>query len=246
MRTIVSIGALLLLYLLLSTCVSADIDDKVLSKDLYGALGVSKEASASEIKRAYRNLARKFHPDKAKNDDQREDNERKFVEIAEAHEILSDESLRQEYDYYLKFSTEGHGRDSKRSSGGQPDTTRKYDIFQGGPGESFMFQGGSDDIFGLFEGFLHASSMDFMQRQYQHQEFAGEYDMFDMFAGEGMFEREPQNAFSQHSQFQPTITESPLRSNEIITPYSPILVSADRTEYSFLDEMCSYKVLQLH
>ena len=62
--------------------------------DYYKVLGVSRTASAEEIKKAYRQLARKFHPDKNKS----KDAEAKFKEINEANEVLSDAKKRQAYD----------------------------------------------------------------------------------------------------------------------------------------------------
>jgi curved DNA-binding protein len=67
--------------------------------DYYKLLGVSKSASAKEIKNAYRKLARKFHPDLNPND---KDAKKKFQEINEAHEVLSDPAKRQKYDQYGK------------------------------------------------------------------------------------------------------------------------------------------------
>jgi len=67
--------------------------------DYYKLLGVSKSASAKEIKNAYRKLARKFHPDLNPND---KDAKKKFQEINEAHEVLSDPVKRKKYDQYGK------------------------------------------------------------------------------------------------------------------------------------------------
>lgn len=67
--------------------------------DYYKILGVKKDASESEIKKAYRKLARKYHPDLNPND---KEAERKFKEINEAHEVLSDAENRKKYDKYGK------------------------------------------------------------------------------------------------------------------------------------------------
>ena len=87
---------------LLAFCI-AEIDESVVIKDLYHVLGVKKDAKPSHIKKAYRDLARKYHPDKATNADEKEKNEAKFVEIAEAYEILNDDTSREEYDYHRQF-----------------------------------------------------------------------------------------------------------------------------------------------
>src|SRR4051794_25219398 len=64
-------------------------------KDYYKALGVAKDASAADIKKAYRKLARELHPDKNPGDVAAES---RFKEISEAYDVLSDESRRKEYD----------------------------------------------------------------------------------------------------------------------------------------------------
>ena len=65
--------------------------------DYYKILGVSKNASASEIKKAYRKLALKYHPDQTKGDKQ---SEARFKEISEAYAVLSDKEKRQQYDTF--------------------------------------------------------------------------------------------------------------------------------------------------
>lgn len=80
-------------------------------RDYYEVLGVNKKASKSDIKRAYRRLAKKHHPDM--NKDNPKDAEEKFKELSEAYEVLADEEKRKMYDAY------GHaGVDTQFSPGG--------------------------------------------------------------------------------------------------------------------------------
>ncbi len=74
-------------------------------KDYYEVLGVPKDAPKTEIKKAYRNLAKKYHPDRNKEPNA----EQKFKEIKEAYEILSDDQKRSAYDQYGHAGTEGFG-----------------------------------------------------------------------------------------------------------------------------------------
>ena len=96
-------------------------------RDYYEVLGISRSASAEEIKRAFRNLARRYHPDVNKATDA----EARFKEINEAYEVLSDTNKRKAYDTY------GHEAMSGAAAGPSG--------FGGGPGF-----GGLNDIFDLF------------------------------------------------------------------------------------------------
>ncbi|XP_038052893.1 dnaJ homolog subfamily C member 25-like [Patiria miniata] len=94
-RTIVVIFPLLIC---LATPSSAFIEGLYCGKEnCYDVLGVTRDASKGEIGKAYRTLARRFHPDKYKG----EDGSEKFQEIANAYEILKDEDERRDYDYML-------------------------------------------------------------------------------------------------------------------------------------------------
>jgi curved DNA-binding protein len=88
-----------------------------MAEDYYQALGVNKSASAAEIKKAYRKLAMKYHPDHAKGD---KASEEKFKKISEAYAVLSDEEKRKQYD---TFGSEGF---SQRFS--QEDIFRGFDF----------------------------------------------------------------------------------------------------------------------
>lgn len=109
-------------------------------RDYYEVLGVSKSASADEIKKAFRRLAVKYHPDKEGGD------EEKFKEINEAYEVLKDSQKRQRYD---QFGHAGVGGASGGYSGGNP-----FEGFGGFGGQNvnFDFGEGLGDIFGQFFG----------------------------------------------------------------------------------------------
>ncbi|ROT83527.1 putative dnaJ protein-like 1 [Penaeus vannamei] len=84
-----------------------------MAKDYYKILGLSKDASEGDIKRAYRNMALKYHPDKNKSNDAEE----KFKLVAEAYEVLSDKKKRNIYDQYGDEGLKG-GMPGGRSTGG--------------------------------------------------------------------------------------------------------------------------------
>ncbi len=100
-------------------------------KDYYKILGVSKDASPEEIKKAYRKLALKYHPDRNKGDKQAEE---RFKEINEAYAVLSDPEKRKQYDTF--GSTEFHRRFT------QEDIFRNFDF-----GSTFQDLGIGGDIF---------------------------------------------------------------------------------------------------
>jgi len=114
-----------------------------LEKDFYAILGVDKDASDAEIKKAYRKLARKYHPDANPDDPAAE---QRFKEITEANTVLSDPKQRQEYD---QLRAMGSGaRFAGGTGGGQAGFE---DIFSGLFGQAGGGrQGGFSDIFGGF------------------------------------------------------------------------------------------------
>lgn len=110
-------------------------------RDYYEVLGVSKDASADEIKKAFRKAAVKHHPDKEGGD------ESKFKEINEAYEVLKDQQKRQRYD---QFGHAGVGGSGGGGAGGNP-----FEGFGGFNGQNVNFDfgdGGLGDIFGQFFG----------------------------------------------------------------------------------------------
>jgi len=83
-------------------------------RDYYEVLGVSKDASLQDIKKAYRKLARKYHPDHNKE----EGSDEKFREVQEAYEVLSDETKRKAYDQHGHAGTEGFSAGDMSGMGG--------------------------------------------------------------------------------------------------------------------------------
>ena len=106
-------------------------------RDYYEILGVSKGASADEIKKSYRKVAMQYHPDRNPGDKSAEE---KFKEAAEAYEILSDQDKRAQYDRYGHAGVSGNGR------GPHPGGMNMEDIFSQF-GDIF-----GEDIFGSFFG----------------------------------------------------------------------------------------------
>src|SRR5690606_13141247 len=97
--------------------------------DYYNVLGVDKNASAEEIKKAYRKLARKYHPDMNPNDDAAK---QKFQEINEANEVLTDPEKRQKYDQYGEHWKHGEAYE-------QAQQQQHRDTSSGSPFEGFDF-----------------------------------------------------------------------------------------------------------
>ena len=104
-------------------------------KDYYEVLGVSKDASLQDIKKAYKKLARKYHPDHNKSDDA----SAKFKEVQEAYETLADEKKRAAYDQYGHAGTQGFA----------PGGGASYQDFAGDYGDIPFDMG---DIFNQFFG----------------------------------------------------------------------------------------------
>lgn len=116
-----------------------------LEKDYYATLGVSKDASQKETKKAFRKLAREFHPDNNPDDAVAE---ARFKEINEAYDTLSDEEERKEYDHVREMGY------FVGDQGGHQQYVRVEDVFGGrasGGGFQDLF-GGLGDLFGQAQG----------------------------------------------------------------------------------------------
>ena len=101
------------------------------NKDFYKALGVSKDASAAEIKKAYRKLARANHPDSHPGDKAAEE---RFKTVAEAYDVLGDEEKRKQYDEMRSLFAGGYGPFGGGAGGGTHTTFDVGDLFGDGGG----------------------------------------------------------------------------------------------------------------
>src|SRR5579862_928903 len=123
-------------------------------KDYYEILGVKKSASADEIRKAFRKLARKYHPDVNPGDKAAEE---KFKTLSEANDVLSDPKKRKIYDQvgfysdnidaatadaYARAGSEGGGAPGRGFPGGQPGGPQGTNFDFGGFDFSDMFEGG--------------------------------------------------------------------------------------------------------
>jgi len=145
-------------------------------EDYYKILGISRDAKEQEIKKAFRKLARKYHPDRNKEPGAEEE----FKKINEAYQILSDPSKKSQYD---QLGYMPHGSD-----------------FRPPPGFNFDFSNlgassGSSSFFDLFDAFFDKSSFSGANKNIRNNSTSSIFDDF------GFREREPRgSAFSQKSQ----------------------------------------------
>jgi molecular chaperone DnaJ len=118
-------------------------------RDYYEVLGIGRNASGEEVKRAYRKLAVKFHPDKNPDDPHAEE---KFKELGEAYDVLMDDEKRAAYDRY------GHAAFAQGGMGGRGGFHDPFDIFRevfgggGGIFETFFGSGGPTERHGTQRG----------------------------------------------------------------------------------------------
>jgi curved DNA-binding protein len=148
--------------------------------DYYKTLGVAKNASAEDIKKAYRKLARKLHPDVNPND---KEAHKKFQQINEAHEVLSDPEKRKKYDQY--------GENWKHAD--QYEQARQQQQQQGGGGfggfggggfgpnfggEEYTYSGGEEGAFSdFFESLFGGARGRRSQAKYRGQDYNAELQL---------------------------------------------------------------------
>ncbi|UAM97637.1 J domain-containing protein [Polaribacter litorisediminis] len=135
-------------------------------KDYYKILGVKKDASLREIKRAYRKLAAKYHPDKNPNNKGAEE---KFKEINEANGVLSDAKKREKYDALgSNWEAYQHTGDDWKKYANQ--NTRRRRTYQGDPSGFYGQQNGGETFSSFFETFFGGGRQ---RARGQQAEFSG-------------------------------------------------------------------------
>jgi molecular chaperone DnaJ len=123
--------------------VNGDVRREWFEKDYYKVLGVPKNASAADIKKAYRKLAQKHHPDANSGNKEAED---RFKEISAAHDVLGDAEKRKQYDQVRDMAASGFG-----GYGGPGPGGRRVRV-EGFPFEDLGDVGGIGDLFSVFTG----------------------------------------------------------------------------------------------
>ncbi len=150
-------------------------------KDYYEILGVKKSATESEIKKAYRDLAKKFHPDKNKGN---KDAENRFKEISEAYAVLSDQEKRAQYD---RLGAEAFG-----PGGANPFAGFDFSQFMGGGGRGKRTRrttttgGGSMDFTDIFGDLFGGGGGGFAQQEQPEMQAELTIDFRDALLGSTM------------------------------------------------------------
>ncbi len=122
---------------------NGDVRREWFEKDYYQVLGVPKNASQAEVKKAYRKLAQKFHPDANPGNQEAED---RFKEISAAYDVLGDEGKRKQYDQVREMASSGFGAGFPRGPG---DTRVRFEDFGFG---DLGDLGDLGHLFGVFTG----------------------------------------------------------------------------------------------
>jgi curved DNA-binding protein len=133
--------------------------------DYYKILGLEKNASADDIKKAYRKLARKYHPDLNPND---KEAHKKFQQINEANEVLSDPENRKKYDQYGKDWK--HGEEFEKARQQQ----RQYANSRTNPGQGFSGEFSEDDFSDFFSSMFGQSRSRGREAKFRGQDYEAE------------------------------------------------------------------------
>ena len=139
-------------------------------KDYYKIIGISENASVDEIKKAYRLLAKKYHPDANPNNKAAEE---KFKEISEAYYVLSDAKKRQDYDQYKKSGfSQGQSGGARGFQGAQGfDYDEILRAFRGAQGRGGSFRMRSSGPMNIFEGIFGGQGVE----SYEDEEEGSEH-----------------------------------------------------------------------
>jgi len=176
-----------------------------LQKDFYKVLGVSKDADEATIKKAYRKLARTWHPDQNKGNPEAEE---RFKEIGEAYTVLSNPEQRQQYDAIRAMGAGGFRGGAGGSGASGVNFEDIFGAFGGGNGGNVRFatNGGAginlDDILGAFGGFGGGSSRG-------SSPFAGASQFGDFGGAHGAsYQQAPQKGEDLHASTRITLRQS--------------------------------------
>lgn len=173
-----------------------------MGKDYYKILGLQKGATEDELKKAYRKMALKYHPDKNKSPGAEE----KFKEIAEAYEVLNDPKKREIYDKYGEEGLKG----GMGGGGGGPGGNFSY-TFHGDPHETFRMFFGDENPFGQFFSFGGQPGGGFAGQDMDDDPFAG---FTNMMGGHHGFNLPSSGGSGGQRRQDPTITHDLLVSLE--------------------------------
>ena len=185
-------------------------------KDYYGILGIGRNATEDKIKKAYRNLAMKYHPDR--NPGKEKEANEKFKQINEAYEVLGDPEKRKQYD---KFGTVGTG-----DIFGSPFTRAGFegvvrDFGKGGLSFDFL-----KDIFGGFEFSSRPGRVEFRAQRPGGKTFRGQVPLEEVLAG--LFGTKP-GAYREYTgmPFEQAFRQATKDSNDI---HEQLTISSEKAK----------------
>jgi molecular chaperone DnaJ len=129
---------------------NGDVRREWFEKDYYQTLGVAKNVSAAEAKKAYRKLAQKFHPDRNRGD---KESEERFKEISAAYDVIGDEEKRKQYDQVRDMAASGYGGFAGPGAADGPGGGQRVRV-EGFPfgGDGFADVGDLGDLLGMITG----------------------------------------------------------------------------------------------